>query len=131
MTSTRAAVLLVFCIASLSAQPASIHRLDGSTISTAEAEAFARKALEDQHVTGAQIAVMDRGQLVWSQAFGLRRKTPELPMTRETTTWAASITKSVFATYVMQLAERGEFSLDTPIATQLPKPLNEFEEYRD
>ena len=109
----------------------SIRRLDGSTIAVAEAEAFARKTLDAAHVTGAQIAVLDRGQLVWSGAFGMRRLDPPLPMDRETTTWAASITKSVFATYVMQLVERGEFSLDTPLAAQLPKPLDTYEEYRE
>ena len=52
-------------------------------------------------------------------------------MNRETTTWAASITKSVFATYVMQLVEHGEISLDIAIANQLPQPLNTYEPYRD
>ena len=114
------------------ATPAStIRRLDGTTIPVAEAEAFARKTLEAAHVTGAQVAVLDRGQLVWSGAFGMRRLDPPLPMDRDTTTWAASITKSVFATYVMQLVERGEFSLDTPLAAQLPKPLDTYEEYRE
>ena len=78
-----------------------IRRLDGSKISVAEAEAFARKTLAAAGVTGAQIVVMDRGQVVWSEAFGLRRLEPRLAMERETTTWAASITKGVFATYVM------------------------------
>ncbi len=109
----------------------SIPRLDGSRISTAEAETFARKTLEAAHVTGAQIAVIDQGRLVWSAAFGLRRKNPDVPMTRNTTTWAASITKSVFSTYVMQLVERGEFNLDEPVAKQLPKPLNEYEPFRE
>jgi CubicO group peptidase (beta-lactamase class C family) len=109
----------------------SIHRLDGTTIAVAEAEAFARKTLDAAHVTGAQVAVLDRGQLAWSSAFGMRRLDPPLPMDRDTTTWAASITKSVFATYVMQLVERGEFSLDTPLAAQLPKPLDTYEEYRE
>ena len=114
------------------ATPAStIRRLDGTTIPVAEAEAFARKTLDTAHVTGAQVAVLDRGQLVWSGAFGMRRLDPPLPMDRDTTTWAASITKSVFATYVMQLVERGEFSLDTPLAAQLPKPLDTYEEYRE
>ena len=114
------------------ATPASsIRRLDDTTIPVAEAEAFARKTLDAAHVTGAQIAVLDRGQLVWSGAFGMRRLDPPLPMDRDTTTWAASITKSVFATYVMQLVERGEFSLDTPLAAQLPKPLDTYEEYRE
>jgi CubicO group peptidase (beta-lactamase class C family) len=87
--------------------------------------------LQAAHVTGAQLAVLDRGRLVWSAAYGLRRRQPELPMDRETTTWAASITKSVFATYVLQLVERGEFSLDEPVARQLRQPLNEYEPYRE
>ena len=100
-------------------------------MATADADAFARKTFESAHVTGAQIAMLDRGRLVWSAAYGLRRREPALPMDRETTTWAASITKGVFGTYVMQLVERGEFSLDTPIATQLPKPLNSYDTYRE
>jgi CubicO group peptidase (beta-lactamase class C family) len=121
-------------IASSAASPkpvATIRRLDGTTISVAEAEEFARKTLAEAHVTGAQIAVMDRGKLVWSGAFGLRRREPELPMDRETTTWAASITKSVFATYVMQLVERGEFSLDVPVAKQLPQSLDSYDAYKE
>jgi CubicO group peptidase (beta-lactamase class C family) len=88
------------------AQPppaASIHRLDGSKISIQDADAFAKKTLSDAHVTGAQIAVLNHGHLVWIAAYGFRRLDPPLPMDRDTTTWAASITKSVFATYVMQL----------------------------
>ena len=61
----------------------------------------------------------------------MRSLDPPLPMARTTTTWAASITKSVFATYVMQLVERGEFELDTPVAKQLAKPLDQYEPYRE
>lgn len=108
-----------------------IQRLDGSSISIAYADSFARKILEAAHVTGAQIAVIDRGRLVWSAAYGLRRRQPELPMDHETTMWAASITKGVFAAYVMQLVERGEFNLDTPIARQLPQPLDNYDPYKE
>lgn len=114
-----------------SANERAIVRLDGTRISVAEAEEFARKTLEAEHVTGAQIAVVDKGKLVWSAALGLRRREGPLPMERETTMWAASITKGVFATYVMQLVERKEFNLDKPVATQLAKPLDEFEPYKE
>lgn len=129
-------VSIVFCslIPCSAAQPKSarsIRRLDGTTLSFADAQAFAQKTLTEAHVTGAQIVVMDRGQVVWSDAFGLRRRDPELPMDRETTLWAASITKSVFATYVMQLVERGEFDLDVPVAKLLPKPLDSYEAYKE
>jgi CubicO group peptidase (beta-lactamase class C family) len=136
MTGKIAALSLFFCSATVwSASPPKpaqrIRRLDGSTISFAEAEAFARTTLQSAHVTGAQIAVVDRGRLVWSEAFGLRRRDPELPMDRETTTWAASITKSVFATYVMHLVERGEFQLDVPVAKQLPQSLERYDAYKE
>jgi CubicO group peptidase (beta-lactamase class C family) len=51
-------------------------------------------------------------------------------MDRETTTWTASITKSVFAAYLLQLSEHREFDLDKPVAQLLPKRLDEYEEYR-
>src|SRR3954465_13296617 len=107
-----------------------IRRLDGSTLSAAQADSIARKAFATEGVTGAQLALVDQGKLVWSAAYGMRRE-PDLPMTRETTTWGASITKSVFATYVMQLVERGEFDLDVPVVRQLPKPLDQYEPYRE
>lgn len=112
-------------------QPRFIRRLDGSKISVQEADSFAKKTLATARVTGAEIAVLDRAHLVWSAAYGLRRRDPELPMTPETTTWAASITKSVFATYVMPLVEAHQFDLDELIANQLTRPLNEYEPYRE
>jgi CubicO group peptidase (beta-lactamase class C family) len=129
-----AASLVLCALTSAIAEPRptdSIRRLDGSRISIQDADAFARKTLAAAHVTGAQLAVLDGGRLVWSAAYGLRRRELALPMDRETTTWAASITKSVFATYVMQLVERGQFDLDEPVARQLERPLNEYEPYRE
>jgi CubicO group peptidase (beta-lactamase class C family) len=52
-------------------------------------------------------------------------------MQRTTTTWAASITKAVFATYVLQLVEQGRFDLDAPVARQLPRPLDAYAPYRE
>jgi CubicO group peptidase (beta-lactamase class C family) len=129
---TLRSILIAACLCAVELSAAdSIRRLDGSKISLQDADAFAKKTLAAAHVTGAQIAVLDDGKLVWSAAYGLRRREPVLPMDRETTTWAASITKSVFATYVMQLVERGEFDLDEPIAKTLPQPLNAYERYKD
>lgn len=122
------ALLLAFLS---TAQAQDIRRLDGSKITAADATLFAKNTLTAHNVTGAQLVVLNNGRVVWSEAFGLRRREPDLPMTRATTTWAASITKSVFATYVMQLVERGEFQLDIPVATQLTQPLDKYEPYRE
>lgn len=127
-----ALTLTLLALPSLEAQrPPSIRRLDGTTITIWKADSLARMALDAANVTGAQIAVIDRGRLVWNAAYGARRRDPALPMERTTTTWAASITKGVFATYVMQLVERGELDLDEPVAAQLPEPLDGYELYRE
>ena len=125
----RFSALLILSFTCLQAQP--IRKLDGSIINTQVAEAFARKTLTEAKVTGAQIAIVNNGRLVWSMAHGQRQLNPDLPMTTETTTWAASITKAVFGTYVMQLVECGEFNLDTPFAKQLKQPLNLYSVYSE
>jgi CubicO group peptidase (beta-lactamase class C family) len=114
-----------------SAGAQSIERLDGSRIRVSEADSIARATLATEHVTGAQIAITDRGTIVWSAAYGLRGKTPDLPMELSTTTWAASITKGVFGTYVMRLVEQGKFDLDEPVAAQLARPLTDYDPYRE
>ncbi|HEY0163194.1 MAG TPA: serine hydrolase domain-containing protein [Edaphobacter sp.] len=111
-------------------QETSIRRLDGTTITSDEAETLARTVLTKHHVTGGQIAVLNGGKLVWSRAFGQRDREHDLPMRPSTTLWAASITKGVFGAYVMQLVERGELSLDEPVARLLPQPLDHYERYR-
>ncbi|CAN5725990.1 hypothetical protein BH10ACI4_BH10ACI4_19370 [soil metagenome] len=108
-----------------------MRRLDNTSITPAEAESFAQKTLAEAHVTGAQIAILNDGHLTWSYAYGLRSRDPDLPMTTETTTWAASIAKSVFSTYVMLLVERHQFNLDLPIVKQLPQPLDSYAPYKD
>jgi CubicO group peptidase (beta-lactamase class C family) len=107
-----------------------ITRLDGSHVTAAEAEAFARRTLAENNVTGAQIAVLNHGHEVWSFAYGLAQKNADRPFDRDTTTWSASITKAVFAAYFMQLVQRGLFDLDKPIAQQFPQPLSAYPRYR-
>jgi len=136
MTLARKALLLLAAVLAgaivLQAQSSTvIRRLDGTTITTSEAEAFTKATLEKENVTGAQIAVVERGRLIWNAAFGLRGRDPNMPMDHETTTWAASISKGVFATYVMQLVERGEFQLDVPVAKQLSQPLARYDAYKE
>lgn len=117
------------CAAGLaSAEPSILRRLDGSAISIAEAENFARDVLKANGVRGAQVGVVNGGRMVWKFAYGIRRAEPELPMRTDTNIWAASITKGVFGAYVMGL--RG-FDLDTPVARQLTGPLDSFGPYKE
>lgn len=124
--------LLLLFLATLSqAADPTIRRLDGTRLPLTEAARIAKAELERAKVTGAQIVILDRGQVVWRYAHGLRRVEGALPMQTNTNTWAASITKGVFAVYAMQLVERGQLSLDIPLATQLSQPLTSYPAYKD
>jgi CubicO group peptidase (beta-lactamase class C family) len=108
-----------------------VHRLDGHILSAHAAAAIADKELKADHVMGAQIAILNRGHVAWTHAYGLRDAEKKLPMTLDTNIWAASIAKSVFATFVMGLVETHRFDIDTPVASMLAKPLDQYASYRD
>ena len=131
-----ASLLLLATTAALAAGPngpkgPTIRQLDGRKLPIAEADSLARRVLRENHVTGAAIAILNDGQLAWISAYGERDTQLHLAMQPDTTTWAASITKGVFAAYVMQLAQQGVVPLDTPVAQLLPKPLDSYADYRD
>jgi CubicO group peptidase (beta-lactamase class C family) len=132
MTSSVMKLVLLACVVvpAVAQRDVAIHRLDGSVVSASEAEKIAAAELKADGVTGAQIAILNHGRLVWSYAYGLRDVAKNLPMTVDTNVWAASITKSVFATWVMRLVEEGKLNLDEPVVKMLPKPLTEYDRYR-
>ena len=110
---------------------ARIRRLDGSTLSGSKAADIARRTLMDEHVTGAQISILNNGKVVWTDAFGMRDLGAKQSMNPESEMWAASITKGVFASYVMTLVDAGVIDLDKPVWQYLGKPLPQFTRYKD
>jgi CubicO group peptidase (beta-lactamase class C family) len=126
-------VSAVTCGASvLGAQsPATLRRLDGRTVSHATADSIARALVAKHNVTGMQVAVVNDGRIAWSAAYGLRQRSPDMPMERQSVTWAASITKAAFGTFVVGLSEKGLVDLDQPVAAMLQQPLSAYEEWAD
>ena len=96
-----------------------------------KASEIARKALADSHVTGAEIAVLNGGKVVWTEEFGQRDVAGKLPVTADTVMWGASLTKGVFGAYVMTLVDAGFIDLDKPVWQYLGKPLPQFDKYKD
>ncbi len=132
MISPATKVVLLACVvvSAVGQQRQVIRRLDGKVVSASEAERVAAAELKADGVMGAEIAILNHGHTVWTYGYGLRDAAKSLPMTAETNAWAASITKAVFATWVMRLVEEGKLNLDEPVAKMLPRPLDEYERYR-
>ncbi len=117
-----AALLALALTASASAQ--TLHLVDGTTLPASQANAIADAELTRDHVTGAEIALLHNGRTVWTYAYGLRDIEHHLPMMPDTYIWAASVTKAVFATWVMTLVDEHRLDLDKPIGEYMPGGLS-------
>lgn len=77
------------------------------------------KELMDKHgIPGATMAVIRAGEVVWSQAYGVRNE-QGTPMHEGVLFECASLTKSLFALLAMQEVDMGKIDLDAPIAPLL------------
>jgi CubicO group peptidase (beta-lactamase class C family) len=108
-----------------------IHRLDSTTIGPAAADTTIVRLMRAAQVTGAAIAVYDRGEIALMKGYGWRDAERRLPITENTVFAAASLSKPVFAYLVMQLVANGRLDLDKPVHEYLPRPLAQYPAYAD
>jgi CubicO group peptidase (beta-lactamase class C family) len=94
-------------------------------------DAEARRLMASQDVKGLAVAVIDHGQVVHVQAYGFANVAERRPLQTDTVMYGASLTKLAFAYMVMRLVDEHRIDLDAPLARYLPRPLPDYEDYRD
>jgi CubicO group peptidase (beta-lactamase class C family) len=109
----------------------SIKRLDGSAITASEIDGTVSRLMHAARVTGAGIAILNDGKIVYLKTYGFRDLKNSRPLTPSSVMSAASFSKVAFAYMVMQLVQEGVFDLDKPVYQYLPKPLPEYGGYRN
>ncbi len=109
----------------------SLKRLDGTSVSTAELEAFIEQTMKKADVPGLSLAILNDSQVVYEKAFGYKNKSDGTLNDEQTLFSAASFSKPVFAYLVMLLAEEKVIDLDKPLYEYLGKPLYEYQAYTD
>jgi CubicO group peptidase (beta-lactamase class C family) len=117
--------------ASGAAEPSTVRRLDGSTISATEIDGTVARLMTAAEVPGTGVAIFDQGKIVYLKAYGFRDKEKNLPLTADTVMYAASFSKVAFAYLALQLADESLLDLDKPVYQYLPKPLPEYSNYAD
>ena len=96
------------------------------TLADAEVETLMRR----EQVQGLALALIDDGKVVKLATYGKRSVERNLPLERDTVMYGASLTKTVFAYLVLQLADEGRIDLDAPVTKLLPRPLPEYKNQR-
>ena len=97
-----------------------IQNLKGFEVSTDSINAFLRSRMDTLNIPGLSIAVINEGKVVYHQTFGYADLGKELPVTEKTIFEGASMSKSVFAFFVMTYVEEGKLDLDRPLYEYLP-----------
>lgn len=83
----------------------------------------ARQAAEGALMVGVpavQVAVAERGQIIYSEAFGVSDPTSATALTPRSVQQTASLTKQFTAAAILRLAERGTLTLDDRIEKLVP-----------
>ena len=96
----------------------------------AQVDRIVEAARVESRTPGIAIGLIDHGEVVYAQAYG-QADAKGRPLKPDTVMYGASITKAVFAQYVMQLVDEGRVDLDAPIEKLLPKPLPAYAKYKD
>ncbi|MDW8040274.1 MAG: serine hydrolase [Nitrososphaerota archaeon] len=83
-------------------------------------ESFIFEKISRTHLPGLSIAIVEDGALTYSKGFCFRDLEYGLRATPQTLYGVGSVTKSFTALSIMQLAEKGELSLDDPVDKYVP-----------
>ncbi|MFD1984551.1 serine hydrolase domain-containing protein [Mesorhizobium newzealandense] len=75
--------------------------------------------LKDFSIPGSAVGIVQNGRLVWAKGYGWADVTRKVPMTPKTIMNIGSISKTITATAVMQLWERGLIDLDADVSRYL------------
>ncbi|HEX9868761.1 MAG TPA: serine hydrolase domain-containing protein, partial [Candidatus Tectomicrobia bacterium] len=80
-----------------------------------------RQAVHAHDIPGVvAMAATDQG-IMYEGAFGTRELGTDAAMTPDTVVWIASMTKAITSAAAMQLVERGQLTLDAPVADVVPE----------
>jgi len=92
----------------------------------AELDAYIATMLEKTQIPGAAVAIVQNGQVIYENGFGVHEVdqpepvTPETPETPETLMMIGSVTKSMTATMAATLVDAGRLRWDTPVVDLPP-----------
>lgn len=86
----------------------------------AELEEYVETALVRHDVPGAAVAIVQNGEVVYRQGFGVRELGSDEPVTPETLMMVGSISKSMTTMMMATVVDDGDMRWDTPVVDILP-----------
>lgn len=114
--------LAIIAISCVSQERTEIKNLKGFEVPTDSINAFLKSRMDTLNIPGLSIAVINDSKVVYHQTFGYANLEKKLRVTDKTIFEGASMSKSVFAFFVMKFVEEGKLDLDKPLYEYLSYP---------
>ena len=108
-----------------------ILRPDNQFITDREIDSITQGLMNNAGVSGLSIGIISDNKIDYIKSYGFSNRSADKRNDTATCLYAASLSKPVFAYLIMQLVDKGLINLDTPVYKYLPKPLPEYENYKD
>jgi CubicO group peptidase (beta-lactamase class C family) len=104
---------------------------DRKSLTNTSIDSLVTKLMDTAGVTGLSIGIVNNNKADYIKSYGYKNKATNQFNDTSTSFYAASLSKPVFAFIVMQLVDKGIINLDKPLYKYLPKPLPEYNNYKD
>jgi len=109
-----------------------IKTYKGQEISTKAIEEFLKNQMDSLGIPAISIAVINDGQIVYNNSLGVTNTETNQAVNENSIFEAASLSKPIFAFFVMTLSEKGIIDLDRPLYFYLPEvELEKDERYKN
>lgn len=103
-------------------QEPTVNTIKGEQISATELTSKIKDILKSEGIPGISIAIINNNKTVYHEAFGVANANTNEPVNRQSIFEAASLSKPIFAYFVMKMVEQGKIDLDKPLFEYLPHP---------
>lgn len=114
------AMLTMSCCAQSS--PKKVAAVDGTTITTKQLNQKIDSIVKAVNIPGLSIAIVNDSKVVYQNTFGVTNTETKERVDAQTIFEGASLSKPIFAYFVMKMVEKGKLDLDKPLYKYLPHP---------
>lgn len=115
-------IFLTGCSSTQAEQGTEVEGYFGDIRTTGEVDAYLESKMAEYGIPGLSFVMITDGEVVHHRTMGSADLEENLPVTDETLFEGASLSKSMFAFFVMTYVEEGRLDLDRPLYEYMPYP---------
>jgi CubicO group peptidase (beta-lactamase class C family) len=115
-------VFLILIVSCSTEKKIEVMNYKGIVVPTDSIDSYFESRMKELNIPGLSFAIINDGEVVYHNVMGFANLEEKIPVTNKTIFEGASMSKSLFAFFVMTFVEEGKLDLDKPLFEYLPYP---------